>query len=70
MAVPLLGAGARGAPTADATEAAVAATTSWAKDAGVLRAACFGVQQEEVALALADRLDAVLSRDVECSAGG
>ena len=70
LAVPLLGAGARGAPTADAAEAAVAATTSWAKDAGVLRAACFGVQQEEVALALADRLDAVLSRDVECSAGG
>jgi O-acetyl-ADP-ribose deacetylase (regulator of RNase III) len=59
LALPLLGAGARGAPVAHASRVAAGAIASWS-GRGVLQDARFGVQEEDVASDLAEALDAKL----------
>ena len=56
VAVPLLGAGARGAPIAAAAEVAAVATAKW-HACGSLRLVNFAVQEEEAAWALAEAFD-------------
>ena len=59
VAVPLLGAGARGAPFAEVATVAAQAMYEW-KGRGALREARFAVQDDEVAEAVATAMDAVL----------
>lgn len=70
LAVPLLGAGARGAPPAEAADVAADVAASWQAPAGApLALLHFCVQDELVAQSLTEQLDRTLGRRADQSAG-